>query len=287
MCIKLATYNIQFGYGQDMAYDLGRITQTVAGQDIVCLQEVTRNWRACEHDDQPALIAYALGLYGAFAPGFEVGQTANGPDGRADNRPRGFGNMVPSRWPILYSRAHSLPRAPVNPEDVPADFYPLVDLPRTALETVIDVPGRPLRVFSTHLSHLPGAQRGAQISVLQDLVTAVSAEAQLWQPDPSLSHFVEDMAAPPVPDDTILCGDFNFEPGHPEYAQMCGHFADGWALGGQDPEKVGTCVETDGRFSTLDYCFFSTAIAQAVKTAKVEQANKSSDHFPVFFELEL
>lgn len=230
MRVNLATYNIQFGYGQDMAYDLDRITQTMEGQDIVCLQEVTRNWRACEHDDQPALIAEALGLFAAYAPGFEVGQTAIGSDRKAENRPRGFGNMVLSRWPILYSRAHSLPRAAIKQEDLPADFYPLVDLPRTALETVIDVPGRPLRVFSIHLSHLPGAQRAAQIEVLQELVASVSNEAQLWQSDPSLSHFVEDMDAPPVPDDTLLCGDFNFEPHHPEYAQMCERFADAGSL---------------------------------------------------------
>ena len=182
MPLKLATYNIQFGYGQDMAYDLARISQAVTGQDIVCLQEVTKNWQACNNDDQPAIIADALGAYAAYAPGFEVGQTSLGPDGKPDNRPRAFGNMVLSRWPILYSRAHSLPRTPVRPEEVPVGFYPLVDLPRTALETVIDVPGSPLRVFSIHLSHLPGAQRRAQIQALHDLVHLPSARRSSGSP---------------------------------------------------------------------------------------------------------
>lgn len=279
MHVKLASYNIQFGYGQDMAYDLGRIAEAVRGHDIVCLQEVTRNWRACNRDDQPALLAEILGLYSAYTPGFEVGG--------ADGGLRAFGNMVLSRWPILYSRAHSLPRAPVKPGDVPADFYPLVDLPRVALEAVIDVPERPLRVFSIHLSHLPGAQRKAQIAVLHDLVSAVSAEAQLWQPDPSLSHFVEDMDAPPVPEETVLCGDFNFEPHHREYTQMTARFADGWALAGLEPANVGTCVETDGRVSTLDYCFLSSSLSDTLKAARVDQTNTSSDHFPVFMEFEL
>ncbi|NKW71504.1 EEP domain-containing protein, partial [Rhodobacteraceae bacterium R_SAG10] len=42
--MKLVSYNIQYGFGADGNYDLGRIAQVVDGADIIALQEVERNW---------------------------------------------------------------------------------------------------------------------------------------------------------------------------------------------------------------------------------------------------
>jgi|TARA_B110001450_G_scaffold113866_1_gene107652 endonuclease/exonuclease/phosphatase family metal-dependent hydrolase len=42
--LKLVSYNIQYGFGTDESYDLGRIAQVVEGADIIALQEVERNW---------------------------------------------------------------------------------------------------------------------------------------------------------------------------------------------------------------------------------------------------
>ena len=89
MTVKLASYNIQFGYGQDHAYNLGRIIETVRGQDIICLQEVTTNWQACNGDDQPEKIASALEMYSVFAPGFEVDVGGKDADGKPLNKRRG------------------------------------------------------------------------------------------------------------------------------------------------------------------------------------------------------
>ncbi len=257
------------------------------GQDIICLQEVTTNWQASNGDDQPEEIASALQMYNAFAPGFEVDVGGKDADGRLVNERRGFGNMVLSRWPILYSRAYSLPRPPVKPEDVPEGFPLVVDLPRVALEAVVDVPGWPLRMFSIHLSHLPGAQRLAQIDVLSQLVHSVAGEVPLWEPDPSIAVFVEGSPAPPIPGDTVLCGDFNCEPGHPEYAELKKLYQDGWVCAGNDRADGGSCVETDGRVSTLDCGFFTDGIAETVVSVRTDVSNKSSNHFPLFFELDL
>ena len=161
MIVKFATYNIQYGVGQDGRYDLARSVSALNDQDIICLQEVTTNWRACDRDDQASLLSAGLRRYAAYAPAYEVDNSSIRPDGTIDNARRGFGNMVLSRWPIVYSRPHSLPRPPT---EVPPEFHPSVDFPRVALEAVIDVHGKALRVFSVHLSQLPGAQRHGTLS---------------------------------------------------------------------------------------------------------------------------
>ena len=112
MIVKFASYNIQYGVGQDGRYDLARAIAALEDQDIICLQEVTTNWRACERDDQAGLLSAGLGRYAAYAPAYEVDESRRQPDGGIVNARRGFGNMVLSRWPIVYSRPHSLPRPP-------------------------------------------------------------------------------------------------------------------------------------------------------------------------------
>ena len=68
MKVKFATYNIQYGVGQDHCYDLSRIVNTLKDQDIVCLQEATTNWQVCENDNQPEALATQLNLYMAYTP---------------------------------------------------------------------------------------------------------------------------------------------------------------------------------------------------------------------------
>lgn len=47
MEIRVASYNIQFGFGQDGKYDLDRIVDGVKDADPACPQEMTTNlgWR--------------------------------------------------------------------------------------------------------------------------------------------------------------------------------------------------------------------------------------------------
>lgn len=291
MIVKFATYNIQYGVGQDNCYDLSRIVETIKDQDIVCLQEVTTNWRACEGDNQPEKLASALNRYMAYAPGFEVDLSSKSNSGQVTNARLGFGNMVLSRWPILYSRAHSLPRPAAAVEE---SFYPLVDLPRVALEAIINVNGRALRFISTHLSHLPGNQRLTQINALKTLVTTLPNETQLWDDDPQLSVYTDGLKAPPIPESSLIAGDFNFEENGIDYAEMMKPLTntndvliDAWSSSKTRLSKEGTCLEYDGRFSRLDYLFMTPDLNGCVASANSDQNNLSSDHFPLFFELEL
>jgi endonuclease/exonuclease/phosphatase family metal-dependent hydrolase len=291
MVLRFATYNIQYGVGQDGCYNLARIIEAVEGLDIICLQEVTTNWRLCNHDNQPHLLSQALNLYGVYAPAYELGASRRGPDGKISNARRGFGNMVLSRWPIVYSRPHALPRPWT---EVPPEFHPSVDFPRTALEVVIDIDGRFLRVISVHLSQLPGAQRQAQIVELQRLVQRLPDEALLWEDDPRIQAWSEDLAAPEVPCTTLLSGDFNFEPESAEYTNMSVPLAgegpallDAWVASDRRDGNGRSCLETDGRLSRLDYLFVTPDLKGKLRSASVDQAIKASDHFPVTFTIEI
>jgi endonuclease/exonuclease/phosphatase family metal-dependent hydrolase len=289
--VRIATYNIQYGVGQDGRYDLARVIAELQDQDVICLQEVTTNWAACNRDMQPDMLAEALNLYAVYAPAWETDDSRRGTDGVITNARRGFGNMVLSRWPIVYSRPHSMERPRT---EVPAEFHPHTDFPRSALEVVIDFDGTALRIFSVHLSHLPGTQQESQVEALKQLVFSLPQEAPMWEDHPRISQFSQNQAAPSVPQSSLLLGDFNFEPDSALYTAMldpppgqAGGLVDGWAASGNDAAGEQTCVENDGRLSRLDYMFASNDLRANIQTARVNQNTKASDHFPVYFVVEV
>jgi endonuclease/exonuclease/phosphatase family metal-dependent hydrolase len=285
--VRFATYNIQFGFGLDGAYDLDRVAEAVADADIVCMQEVTTHWRACNHDHQPERIARLLNRFVVFGAGYELDSSDTDDQGRVVNTRRGFGNLVLSRWPVTYSRMHSLPR-PVDVE-VPDRK---TDLPRCALEAVIDAPGLELRVISVHLSHQSRLQRMGQVAALRELLVSLPVESSLWKlPKASDDPWAEGAPAPPVRVPTLVGGDFNFEPGDPEYAAMLApsdelEIADAWIAAGVAGERAKTCVESDGSLTTLDYVFMSADLVDAVTGASVRSDRDGSDHFPLIVDLD-
>ncbi|MDA9982016.1 endonuclease/exonuclease/phosphatase family protein, partial [Gammaproteobacteria bacterium] len=286
--IRFATYNIQYGYGQDKSYNLDRIADAVAEADIICMQEVTTGWKACNGDHQPDLLSARLNKYAAYAPGYETDASHTDAGGRVVNKRRGFGNMVLSRWPIVYSRPHSLPRPP---QEKVAETK--ADLPRCVLETVIDIPDVPLRIMSVHLSHQSRLQRLSQVAVLRALVDGLSDESPIWkEAGTSLNPWTEGKPVPPVVGSTIIAGDFNFQPADPEYAAMLEPRAshaliDAWAAANPGRDRATTCVESDGSLTTLDYAFLTVGLAGSITAARVENHTAASDHFPLLLELEL
>ena len=291
MRFKLATYNIQYGVGQDGRYDLSRTIAELQGQDIICLQEVTTNWGVCNQEYQPEILAKALNMYATYAPAFEIDDSHHDESGMITNARRGFGNMVLSRWPIVYSRPHSLPRPPT---EVPAKFYPAVNMPRTALETVIVIDNTPLRIISLHLSHLPGPQQHAQVEALKSLATSLPEEAPMWENDPRIEAWSQNQPAPPVPNSTLVLGDFNFEPDSEYYTAILDRLPgqedrliDGWLEAGGSETDNGSCVEDDGGLSRLDYLFASENMRGKIHGARVNQGTQASDHFPLYFTVEI
>lgn len=97
--IRLLTYNIHKGIGgRDRRYDLNRIFAVLEsiGPDIVCLQEVDTHVPRSAMHDQPSLLAERLGYHSLFQLNVPVGRSG------------GYGNLILSRWPMEFSRQHSL-----------------------------------------------------------------------------------------------------------------------------------------------------------------------------------
>jgi endonuclease/exonuclease/phosphatase family metal-dependent hydrolase len=149
--VRLVTFNIHHGVGDDGRHDLPRLAQVLAAADadVICLQEVDRHFGPrSENVDQGLLLARALDMQLAWGPALDEPRPGGAPRGE-------YGNALLSRLPILVSDVHLLPGG---------------GEPRVALRTMIELDGAALWVTATHLSR-KSADRAAQVAALADLHT--------------------------------------------------------------------------------------------------------------------
>src|SRR4051812_5129581 len=149
--VRLVTFNIHHGVGDDGRHDLPRLAQVLAAADadVICLQEVDRHFGPRSEDvDQATLLARALDLQLAWGPAIDEPRGAGNPRGE-------YGNALLSRLPILVSDVHRLPGH---------------GEPRSALRTMIELDGAALWVTVTHLSR-SGSDRAAQLAAVAGLHT--------------------------------------------------------------------------------------------------------------------
>jgi endonuclease/exonuclease/phosphatase family metal-dependent hydrolase len=282
--MKCVTYNIQYGLGQDGSYNLPHIAAEVAEADIIALQEVDRYWARSGMVDSPAVLAEHLPRH-HWVYGANLDMDASIDDGtRITARRKQFGTMILSRWPILSSRNHLLPKWGDR------QFH---SIQQGMLEAVIDTPLGPIRVYSVHLSHLCTAMRMPQVERIKQIITSAPSEGGAWcggHPDPAAGWTEE--PEPPMPRDVILMGDMNFTAQMPEYEVLIGPIAphygrltnrdgllDSWVLAGH-PEAGGkTLADTAAR---IDHCFVSASLANRVASVWVDDAATGSDHLPLW-----
>ena len=151
--VRLVTFNIHHGVGEDGRHDLARIAALLASvdPDVVCLQEVDRHYGPrSEGVDQALLLSRGLDMQLAF--GASIDEPA--PRGGTDRRE--YGNALLSRLPILISDVHSLPGS---------------GEPRTALRTMVELDGGALWVTTTHLTNAAAAERAQLAAELAALHT--------------------------------------------------------------------------------------------------------------------
>lgn len=289
--MRLVSYNIQYGRGRDGVFDLERIAATVAGADIIALQEVERFWERSGMRDQPRELAKLLGDYHwVYGPGFDVDASTRDPGGRLRNRRRQFGNMLLSREPILSSRHHLLPKY--------GSLGPM-SIQRSALEGVIETGRGALRFYSVHLTHLSAETRMPQVERLLDIHERAPVEGAALAGGSLKDEWTRDGMPPALPREAVLMGDFNFEPDSAEYDRITGPvsdyggritnphgFVDAWAAAGND-ERAGVTADIDGRDVRLDYCFVSASLRDAIAGVRIDGEAAGSDHQPLWVEMEL
>jgi len=258
----------------DGRVDPGRIARTameIADPDVCCFQEVAVDYPGLgAAHDQPALLAAAL-------PGYSVHFAAavDAPDGNGGRRQ--FGNLILSRLQVRQVFRHSLPWPPEP--GVP-------NMPRVAVEAVVEAPWGLVSVFTTHLEFYSARQRAAQVERLCEL----KAEAAAHSTAPSVDKEKDGGPFQPFarPADAILTGDFNMRPEDPSFARLLRDWRDTWSVahpGKPHPPSFGLY---DKEFTSEPYCcdfvFVSEDLSSRLKLISVHADAKASDHQPVIVE---
>lgn len=296
--MKLVTYNIQYSLGRDGEYNLPRIADAVRDADVIALQEVDRFWPHSGMVDQPQAIGALLPrYYWAYAPAFDMDCSYLNDDGTVVNRRRQFGPMLLAKSPLRFVRRHVFPK------------YATVDefnMDYGAIEGIIETPSGPLRILSLHLNHHSTRERLLQLETLFEIHRRAAIGGGAW----CGTAYIHDRdwsnaePPPPMPEDAILMGDFNSQPGSPEYERLIGpsdpftgrvhhvdRFVDAWVKADNDESDGFTWQDTggdeDAARARLDYCFVSTRLAGGVRRAWVDLQAQGSDHYPCWTEIDL
>jgi endonuclease/exonuclease/phosphatase family metal-dependent hydrolase len=282
--MRLLTWNVQYGKGADGAIDLARIAATAKAMgdaDVICFQELAINFPGLDKGagaDQPVLLAR---FFPGYAPIFRPSLDFRGANGKRQF----FGNMILSRLPVLQVMTHLLPR-PADPG--------IRSMQRSALEAVIATKLGALRIVTTHLEYFSAAHRMAQVDRLRELhEEACRFAATPGSPEPSGSTYQE----VPRPPSALLCGDFNLEPGWPEYERVLAPFEpptlgfrDAWPHLHPGERHAPTAGIYDAEQwangpNCRDFVFATEDLLDRLKRIEVDEKTAASDHQPVMVEL--
>jgi endonuclease/exonuclease/phosphatase family metal-dependent hydrolase len=233
--VRLATLNLLNGTSlEDGAVSPTRLREAVTAlrADVVGLQEVDRFQPRSHAADLTEQVAQAMGTaHWRFVPalvGTPGGQWRAATDEDDDVREPSYGIGLVSRWPVRSWHVVRLKSAPVrSPVMLPGtrQLILLQDEPRVGLAAVVDAPGGPLTVATTHLSFVPvwnGVQLRTLVAALRALpgprvllgdlnmpppfpraltgwtVLARTRTYPAWEPKVQLDHVLGSGALPPV-----------------------------------------------------------------------------------------
>lgn len=285
--MKLLSWNIQWGRGADGVVNLQRTIsaiRTLGDFDVICLQELAVGFAGLQGGVPVDCVAELAEAFAGYSAHFVAAVDLPGKSGGRSL----FGNLTLSRLPVGQVFRHSLPRPPE--EGVPS-------MPRACIEVIVDGPRGPIRVLNTHLEYHSRIQRMTQIAALHTLQCDSVRLAAMDRPkgeggDAQDSPF----AYLPRPASAIVCGDFNCEPGSPEYYRMTAPISadvsgweDAWRACYSDIPHLNTVglngAEWPDRAYCCDYFFVSADLVDRVESVAVDQLTAASDHQPVILTL--
>ncbi|UFU05965.1 endonuclease/exonuclease/phosphatase family protein [Ruania halotolerans] len=201
MNLDVLTLNLQRGLRADsgLPTDTAALAGAVAEvrADVVALQEVDRGQPRSAGIDQARVVASAMGLAhvrfaATLAGDVRRGSRADLVPGQAGDHPGpAYGLAIASRYPVLAWFTARLPRVPVSLPSVRAGrLARWEDEPRGVLAAVLNAPGGPVAVCSTHLS----------------LAGPVAAFQMLWVLR-AMEHLARHTRGR-----ALVCGDLNLDP---------------------------------------------------------------------------
>ncbi|MFE7244694.1 endonuclease/exonuclease/phosphatase family protein [Streptomyces sp. NPDC057580] len=197
--LRVATYNIHAGAGQDNVFDLDRTADAIRdlNADVIGLQEVDVHWSSrSDFIDEAEALAEKLDMEVFFAPIYDNAPATEGGD-RAQ-----YGTAVLSRYPVIEAENHEITRLSTqvpNPVPAPAPGF---------AEVTVNVKGSHVHVYSTHLDYRANPLvRSAQVA-------------------DTLKVLAEDSGP------KVLVGDFNATANAPELAPLFKEMKDADPNGG-------------------------------------------------------
>lgn len=241
--MTVLVYNIHAGTDTARQNNLPRVAELVrrTGADLVLLQEVDRNTQRSGPADQPAVLARLTGYSVAFGRtiGFQGGD---------------YGIALLSRWPIR--RDTLIPLAVTAPPGRTTEGREQ----RGVLLALVDAPGGPLAVLSTHLD-----ASGEDLWRAQEIAGVLQAAATV------------DAQVP-----LLVGGDLNARPESPIHQDMrAAGFRDAWQECGTG-DGMTFPVNTPAR--RIDYLYQAGAVRCV--DARV-LADYASDHRPLLVRIRL
>ena len=280
---SIVSYNIQYSLGADNRFNLKRCLDVVRAADIICLQEIDRNWRRTNMADQFAEVQALLpDRYCVFGAALDVDASAVRADGSVDNRRRQNGQMTISKYPIASSRTIHLPKQ---------DTGDSMNMWCVGIESVILTPQHPVRVINLHLTDISEANRITQITALIKHCENATIEGGAWNgkegDEAAREHWQLNDPGPPMPIEIIFTGDFNDEPNSRVMELMSrAQFRDTWQRNSN--AGPGVTFKTNPEQGTdrdmrIDYIFVSPHFD--VVSSHIDESTGASDHQPVWATL--
>ena len=248
--LRVASYNIHAGAGEDNVFDLDRTAAAIASldADVVGLEEVDVHWGArSEWRDTLQELGSRLHMQIAFAPIYDLDPLAAGEPRRQ------YGVALLSRYPIVARENHQITRLSTQvPNSVPA-------LAPGFLEAVVQIRGAKTHVYVTHLDYR------ADPSVRQ---LQVSDTRSILAQDPPGAR-------------QLILGDFNAELTAPELQPLWQSVHDSWA---DAPVTSGSGLTYPAILPTkrIDYVTVSSNILTVAAAVPADDlAGSASDHRPI------
>ncbi len=254
--LRVASYNIRAGAGEDGVFDLGRTADEIAAldADVVGLEEVDVHWGArSQWLDTLQELGHRLHLHVAFAPIYDLDPVAPGEPRRQ------YGVGLLSRRPIVATENHEITRLSTQVPDAqpaPAPGF---------LEAVVRVKESLVHVYVTHLDY--------------------RADPRVREMQVADTHRI--LAQDPRGTAQVLLGDLNAEPTAPELQPLWQDLTDAWAAAAERSGD-GPTYPAAAPTKRIDVVAVSAGIRPLrVSVPDDPLARAASDHRPVVATLRL